>query len=394
MWASSMRPRVLRAKIFQHVTVLAGVAAALVVSADLARAQCYSGSVQSYQAGQQANAVAFYTTAVGYGASALCENSVAVGTNAQATGGPGGATALGSHAQVNGANSMALGLWARAFADNAMAIGSGAYVTAEGGVALGGGANAHHINSIAIGNGVATTADNQVRLGTETQTYTLTGIASASSSAAQTGAYRYMVTSDEFGNLAVAAIAAAEATHDGAGEAAQEKAEQAQAQAQEAAVKGEQARETAGLARMEAQQAQQVAEGALQRSGGVMAGVIDMGGERITNLADPIDAGDAVNKRYVEARVGALEDKFGDINMRLDRHTEGIAMAMAMGGGVSLPHGKTFAIGANVGYYDDKQAVAAQAFLRLGDVTLNTAIGMGMGNQSNIGGRAGLMAAW
>ena len=71
----------------------------------------------------------------------------------------------------------------------------------------------------------------------------------------------------------------------------------------------------------------------------------------------------------------------------------GIAIAIAMGGMV-LPAGKTFAIGGNMGFYDDKQAFAAQAALRLDDVlTLSGGVGMGM-DHKNVGGRVGFVAAW
>ena len=45
---------------------------------------------------------------------------------------------------------------------------------------------------------------------------------------------------------------------------------------------------------------QQTADGALQRSGGTLTGSIDAGGNSITNLAGPVNAGDAANKGYVD----------------------------------------------------------------------------------------------
>jgi trimeric autotransporter adhesin len=50
---------------------------------------------------------------------------------------------------------------------------------------------------------------------------------------------------------------------------------------------------------------QTTAEGALQRSGGTMTGNIDMGGNRITNVAAPMAGTDAVNRDYVDGLAAA-----------------------------------------------------------------------------------------
>ena len=63
-------------------------------------------------------------------------------------------------------------------------------------------------------------------------------------------------------------------------------------------------------------------------------------------------------------------------------------------GGLVLPQGKDFAIGANFGFFDSKQAFAAQTAVRLTDVLLlNGGVGVGMAS-SQVGGRVGMMAAW
>ena len=113
---------------------------------------------------------------------------------------------------------------------------------------------------------------------------------------------------------------------------------------------------------------------------------VDFGGNRIQNVAAPIAATDAATKGYVDA---ALRDA----NSRIDQNTEGVAVAIALGG-IVLPQGKTFALGANLGFYDDKQAIAAQGALRLGDaLTLNGGVGVGFEN-NKVGGRVGFLAAW
>jgi hypothetical protein len=111
---------------------------------------------------------------------------------------------------------------------------------------------------------------------------------------------------------------------------------------------------------------------------------------------------------YVDAQVGFANAAIaglqsdvtglrGDVNrafQEIDQNTQGIAVAIAMGGLV-LPDAKNFAVAANVGFYDDKQAFAAQAAVRLDRTfTLNGGVGIGMNDSSSVGGRAGVMAAW
>src|SRR5262249_42098903 len=79
------------------------------------------------------------------------------------------------------------------YGDNTVATGSLSS-------ALGPSASATFANSTAIGNGAATTRINQVAIGTGSNTYTLAGINSAASLAAQSGTLK-VVTTDAAGNL-------------------------------------------------------------------------------------------------------------------------------------------------------------------------------------------------
>jgi hypothetical protein len=130
---------------------------------------------------------------------------------------------------------------------------------------------------------------------------------------------------------------------------------------------------------------------------------VNMGGNRVQNVATPVAATDAANKAYVDAMSGNVDNLQAEIDAQtarinsafrqIDRNTEGIAIALAMAG-LALPDGKVFAISGGMGFFDSKQAFAAQTAVRLNDVlVLNGGVGLGM-QSSQIGGRFGVMAAW
>jgi len=66
---------------------------------------------------------------------------------------------------------------------------------------MGNGAEAAHANGTAIGAGAKTERDNQMVFGTKSNTYTMGGLTSEASKAAQQGPVE-VVTTDAFGNLA------------------------------------------------------------------------------------------------------------------------------------------------------------------------------------------------
>lgn len=124
---------------------------------------------------------------------------------------------------------------------------------------------------------------------------------------------------------------------------------------------------------------------------------VSAGGNRIQNVAAPVADSDAANKAYVDAQLGGNTSQLtGQINeafKRIDRNTEGIAIAIALGG-LALPHNANFAVSANLGVFEDKQAVSFQSAFRLGEgIILNGGIGVGI-DSSLVGGRIGVMAAW
>jgi hypothetical protein len=406
-----------------------GIALLLFATPTAVKAACGSGTVMSYYAGAGASADDYNSTAVGYNAHADCESSVAVGTNATANGGIAdiaighnaaasgqystavgngatasgmGGAAYGASATATGFSSTALGAGARATGDYSSAIGQGATASAEYSTALGYIASANHQHAVAIGYGATTARDNQVMLGTADYTYTLAGIASASSSAAQNGSSRYMVTTDENGNLAVAAVPAGSSVAvvddlSTGGTSAALSAEQGKVlDGRVAAAQGtaDAAQLSAWSATVTANSAMTTASGALQTSGGVMTGNLSMGGNRVTDVGAPVEANDAANKAYVDGKVDALSNRVANVEQQTRINTEGVAIAIALGG-VSLPANKNVAVGANLGFFQDAQAFAAQGVFRVDEhIYFNSGIGIAIGNASTTGGRVGLMAAW
>jgi autotransporter adhesin len=136
--------------------------------------------------------------------------NVATGNNANASGNNGGniATGLNANASGNAGSNIAIGVSANASGSGTrnIAIGFNARATGDGSTAIGNGTVAAFANSAAFGNGaVATRADQQV-FGTASNTYTMGGITSAASRAAQSGPTQ-IVTSDAGGNLATSTLA-------------------------------------------------------------------------------------------------------------------------------------------------------------------------------------------
>ena len=139
------------------------------------------------------------STAVGTGAQATQAGAVAIGAFAKATADP--TTAVGFAAAATGNEASAFGAFATASGTNSTALGRSANAAGTNSVAVGFGASATQANSVAIGTGVSTTRANQVAIGTAGQTYTMAGLTSAQSLAAQSGSTNF-VTTDANGNLA------------------------------------------------------------------------------------------------------------------------------------------------------------------------------------------------
>ncbi|MCL6705423.1 YadA-like family protein [Pseudomonas sp. R2.Fl] len=112
-----------------------------------------------------------------------------------------GVNSDGPAARASGEESAAFGGGAIASGRNSSAYGSGAVASGTNSTAMGSGATAGHDNATAIGAGATTSRDDQVAIGTTSNTYTMPGITSSESRAAQSGPLQ-LVTSDANGNLA------------------------------------------------------------------------------------------------------------------------------------------------------------------------------------------------
>jgi autotransporter adhesin len=141
--------------------------------------------------------------AIGTGARAENGASVSIGAGNRASGA--GAVAIGDPNIAVGRGAVALGADNSALGTGAVAIGADSVANGQSAIALGYGARAEGAGSVAIGEGAVANRPGQVALGRANSTYTLAGLASDASRAAQDGAVR-LVTSDLAGNLATSTI--------------------------------------------------------------------------------------------------------------------------------------------------------------------------------------------
>jgi len=103
------------------------------------------------------------------------------------------------------ANTVSIGTSAIASRDNAIAIGNGATVSGTNSTAIGNGASTGtHTDAAAFGNGATASSDHQQMFGTASNSYTMAGINTASTSA-QSGPVK-LVTADGAGTLGVSSL--------------------------------------------------------------------------------------------------------------------------------------------------------------------------------------------
>jgi autotransporter adhesin len=140
---------------------------------------------------------------------------------------------------------------------------------------------------------------------------------------------------------------------------------------------------------------QTVASGALQRTGGTLSGNLNLGGNRVTGLAGPVDASDAATKGYVDGLQSQNANNFNLLTSGLnsafkgiERNSQGVALAIAMGGGF-LSDDKDFSLWGAWGNFNGYNAAALQSYIRLNDDTfVNVGLSYGF-EESLVGTRVG-----
>jgi trimeric autotransporter adhesin len=128
-------------------------------------------------------------------------------------------------------------------------------------------------------------------------------------------------------------------------------------------------------------------------------GGVDMGGNRVQNVGDPIAPMDAANMRYVDQQIGFVSTNLDAVRRQTDDNTKGIAMAMAMGGGADLRNGETVALSVDYGTFDGESAGAVSGIALLGSLGTTGAHVYGKGSvgfagSDSFGGRAGIQFGW
>lgn len=104
-------------------------------------------------------------------------------------------------ATAAGNDLLAAGYGSSAAGTNSVALGTASSASGTGATSVGYGATASHAGATAIGYGATTSRANQMAFGTSATTYTMPGLGSAASLAAQSGPIE-VVTTDAAGNLA------------------------------------------------------------------------------------------------------------------------------------------------------------------------------------------------
>lgn len=132
---------------------------------------------------------------------------------------------------------------------------------------------------------------------------------------------------------------------------------------------------------------------------------VNMGGNRVQNVATPIAGTDAANKNYVDSGFAALGNqvdqalagvntRLDDISSRTTKATAGVAMAFAMAGVPTVLPNERVAFTMNYGNFQGQNGVAINGAVRLND---NFQLTGGVGystEQSIVGARAGLRVGW
>lgn len=115
-----------------------------------------------------------------------------------------------------------------------------------------------------------------------------------------------------------------------------------------------------------------------------------------TNIL-PADPQTALNTSVIAEhgeRLDTLDSQVADLGQGLAVNKDGVALAIALGGGVPLMPEQRFTLGVNYGNFDGAGAVGVTGGARLNNnATLNGGLGFGFGTGA-VGGRVGMQLAW
>jgi hypothetical protein len=300
------------------------------------------------------------------------------------------------------------------------ALGYNAEVDADDATALGANTLASYENSTAIGYGAETLFANQFMFGTASNTYTMPGIVSDASRAAQTGDLEFVMT-DAYGNLA---------SDGGLFRESLAQLEDLRARLADAEnvlstpvtldpIKLTEPPESNGLSTVKGD----TADGTSPISAAVstdpnvvesLAGGINANVAAINSNATAISTVSATASRNQEriannsSAIATLNTGFETLGLQVDElaymvsdnteqiaaNTAGIAIANAMAGTSWLQANETHAFTANWGHYDNTNAFALSATQRLNEKwSANMAIGVSP-DEGKVGARAGVRLGW
>ena len=402
---------------------------------DSAGLAAVASGVDALALGAQAKAEGSATIAMGRQASAQGDASIAIGGDSALDVDEDGASAAGAYAiamgsdtAADGTASVAIGPFAEATANRAFALGAGAVASGRGSyaiginatasqanaIAFGPRANAAHLNAIAFGFEAMTTRDNQIMLGSTTYTYTMPGIFSSASNAAQSGTI-YAVTIDSNGNLGYTSLSTGGVTMSAASSAGMTSiAPNAAAGTLVSNRAGiEMAQAGGSVAPVEAAPAEPVAVATLDEAHDVAepapASYRDRAGERLANgtgsnagaaalAADtfgngPIAAVTDAQFSALSNRVGVLEGRVDAIEFQLSDMDRTFRQGIALATATASPHfptgtGRT-SYASNVAYYRGEIGVAAGVMHRFdGDFAVTFGATYGGGDHAAV--RAGV----
>ena len=307
-------------------------------------------------------------------------SSVALGNTAVSSGDQ--SSALGSSASATGAQATAVGFLSKAAGANAVAVGTGSTATGDYTVANGTNAAATTINAVALGHNATASGLNSVALGSH----------ATDGGRANTVSVGGVGTERTVSNVAAGTLGTDAVNLDQLNAVSSTVTTQGN---KIAALDGRQTVSEGNVATLQTQQAATAltANGALQRSGGLMTGNMNMGGHVIGGSGPAVLADDLITKGQVDLAISVANSRIDHVEEGVTRANRGVASAMAMSG-VGMPDGKKFVLGGHVATFAGQQALGFSAGAMISKtMMLDAGVGVST-NGGPAGVRVGGQVAW